>query len=155
MSSECYVLDDWLLDDLLGRNEREAQMEAVRCLETLKEKCDRIAILEGSSWTDKAYKLMKREEVPLRKISKYLQEVILLDPQKCQKLHQDQVEAIPEPLREVAHHKDIYLLETYFAADASALVTTDVKLHKAISDAQGANITIRLRDEFLAEYLLS
>ena len=158
MASKRFILDDWLLHDLAGENGREAQKEALEFLIRLKEQCDQIAFLIGTSWASKTYQLMTFGDRQRREISRYLHEVILRDPLKCQRLHPDRIEALPDHVREIiaqADKEDIYLFETYYAADADLLITTDEKLLKKIAEVDDLSITIRLRGEFLEEYLAS
>lgn len=59
MSSRCFVLNEWLLHDLRGDNAEIAQEESYKFLIRLIERCDRIAVLRGSPWIQKAYELME------------------------------------------------------------------------------------------------
>lgn len=153
MPSQRFVLNEWLLHDLRGDNGQEAQEESYRFLERLKEKCDRMAVLRGSPWMEKAYELMTYGNPPIRTFSKYLHEVILRDPKKCQFLDQNEIKTLPEDIRRLVPQKDLYLVETYYSVDASVFVTTDKPLYEALSTAQNPSISVRLRDDFLKQYL--
>lgn len=149
VSSRCFVVNEWLLHDLRGDNAQEAQDEAIKFLQRLKEKCDQIVVLHGSSWMQKAYDLMSCTNV--RALSKYLHLAILRDIEKCRLLEQSEVRVLPDHVRESVPEEDVYLLESYYAANANALVTTDQKLRDLLSSH--GSVAVRLRDEFLREYL--
>lgn len=153
MSSQCFIIDEWLLHDLRGDNNSKAQQESYNFLRRLKEKCDRIAISTGSPWMGKAYELMKHGNPSVRTLSKCLHDVILRDLEKCQLLDKSEVKSIPEDLRGLVPQEDLYLVETFYSVGASALVTTDRELYKLLSTDQ--NMSIRLRDDFLKDYLVS
>ncbi len=151
VSSQCFVLNEWLLHDLRGDNGQEAQAESFRFLERLKEQCDRIAVLKGSKWMNKAYDLMRQADPLIRPVSKYLHQIILRDPQKCVILDPKEIKPVSEELESILQ-EDLYLFQIYYSTKAITLVTTDEKLIQTISTAN-INVSIRCRGEFLKEYL--
>ncbi len=148
--SVCFVLDDWLLNDLGGDNGPEKRQETVNLLEALYRKCDRIAMLQDTSWTKKVHSLMGKNDERSRKINKPFWGMIFLNTGKCDIL--SEAAPLPQNMQQLIPHSDHYLFRTYLAVDAQALVTTDQKLIDQVSGTQ-LDITIRHRDEFLAEYL--
>lgn len=153
MPSECFVINEWLIHDLLGDNGEEAREESYKLLVKLKEKCDRIAVLNGSPWMNKAYMLMKCGEAPTRFLSKYLHGVILRDPKKCEMLNKSEIKDLPENVKNLVPQDDLYLFEIYYSTSAKLLVTSDQRLLQVFSNASDINMVIKLRDEFLREYL--
>ncbi|MGH7772227.1 MAG: hypothetical protein ACREQA_08300 [Candidatus Binatia bacterium] len=151
MSSLSFVIDEWLLHDLAGQNGKDAQEEAGNFLRKLKEKCDKIVVLRGSPWAQKAYGLMTQPDPLISKLSKYLHVAILLNSQKCRLLSSDDLRELPDNLKNLVPADDLYLVEIFDSANAKALVTTDKTLYQSLSTAQIINI--RLRDDFLKEYL--
>ncbi len=156
MSPELLIINEWLLHDLRGDNGADRQKEAIRFLKKLREKPDRIAVLRGSAWMKKAYELMKYDSPEQRRLSKFLHRTILLDSSQCQVYELTQLNPLPQEVEELfeknlADQSDRYLLEIYFSANATLLVTSDERLLKALSHIQSLNI--RLRDDFLREYL--
>jgi predicted nucleic acid-binding protein len=154
-ASRCFVVNDWLLHDLQGENGRKRQDEARLFLLALKKKCDRIAFIRGTSWAQKAYKLMKILLPSVRELSKYLHEAIIGDRKKCLRLASNAVSSVPETVRKLVPADDMYLFEAYFAANAAALITTDERLQKKIHsnpEAQG-KVLVLIREEFLREYM--
>lgn len=125
------MLDEWVIHDLRGENGAAAQAEANEFLTSLHERCDRIAVIKGSPWMQKAYKLMTGAEPRVRSLSKFLHLSILKDPKKCTLLEASSLARIPESLAACVPSDDLYLLETYFASGAEAIVTSDQTLLKA------------------------
>jgi hypothetical protein len=68
-------------------------------------------------------------------------------------LDRNEIKTIPEDVRRLVPQEDLYLVEIYYSVEASALVTTDKPLYGALSTAQNPGINVRLRDDFLKQYL--
>jgi predicted nucleic acid-binding protein len=151
--SKLFVLDEWLLHDLGGQNGFPRQQETLKLLLQLKKICDRIVIPQSSPWAAKAYELMKSNDVSIRRCSKYLQVNIVQDNMKATPLHPDDLQPLPTGLQGVIPRKDEYLVQSYLAARAEALVTTDEGLLQAASSISSPRIVARRRDEFVREYL--
>lgn len=66
----CWVVNEWLLHDLMGENGPIRQKEADLFLDCLLHQCDVIVFVEGSPWAKKAYKLMKLTDPTYRLLSK-------------------------------------------------------------------------------------
>jgi hypothetical protein len=152
MNWHLLVLNEWVIHDLLGRNERERQEETKRFLEELIRRCDQIAVLRGSPWMMKAYYLMEQDDPLIRGLSRQLHLGILRDPDTARILEAEEVEPLPEELEETVPKNDRYVVQTYLASGARLLVTTDDRLRESLSRF-GSLIQVRLRDEFIAEYL--
>lgn len=154
MTTGYFVIDEWLLHDLRGDNGEQAKIESLKFLEILKERCDRIAVLRGSQWMKKAYELMKDYHPFIRFSSKYLHLAILRDPKKCHLLDKNDIAPISDDLRNQIPTEDLYLIQIYCSINASALVTTDEKLYSGISNAAGMHINVKIRSDFLKDYLI-
>lgn len=152
MSSKCFVINEWLLHDLSGENGKNAQREAAMFLCKLKEKCDQIAILKGSPWAKKAYKLMSYTDPIVRELSKVLRLNILLDSQKCRQVDEQDLANIPQDVHSLVPDEDIYLVQIYFSVNAVALVTSDEEFYKCLSTVPDKRMQIVLREEFLKQY---
>lgn len=101
----------------------------------------------------KAYALMTDRRLPVRSLSRYLQNAILKDSKKCRTLDAGAVSNIaPADLRDSVPNEDWYLADIFYAVGAEVIVTTDADLRGA-QDGSGGKIRIRMRDEFLTEYL--
>ena len=96
---------------------------------------------------------MKHDDIETRTVSKRLGRIIN-DLNKCLKLQPRSVEsAAPHDAIEAAPEEDIYLIQTYYAAGADLLITTDEGLLTAFSSRQ--DVEIIHRDAFLNNYLNS
>ena len=60
---------------------------------------------------------------------------------------------IPQNAIAAAPPEDLYLVKLYYAAQADLIITTDRKFYNAFAPRQDIDVDIRLRDDFLAEYL--
>ncbi len=144
------VLNEWIIHDLSGENGPRRQDEAVRFLEVLVEKCDRIVVLQTSAWMRKAYRMMKQTDPLIRELSRLLHQEVLRNPQKSRVLNPSEIPPIPQILLDPVPEDDRYLIQTYLGGPADVLVTGDERLRNALSDKP--DIRIRLRDDFLREY---
>lgn len=150
MTSRCFVINEWLLHDLLGENGPDKQTQSYDLLRKIYKKCDHIAVMQESPWMDKAYTLMEQSDLLSREISKFLRLSFLVNSKKCALLNTAEIKSVAKELRrKIPEEKDIYLVETYLSAGAELLVTTDVKLHDALLDSE---INIRLREKFIGDY---
>ena len=152
MASACFVVNEWLLDDLLLQNGAKAREQSYAFLLKLLEKCDRIVVRVPSPWRDKAHRLGKLD--PRSKYAKMLFGAILKNTQKCHLMYAEEIQPLPQDVRAAIHRKDIYLVETFYSVRSSVLITKDPDLCEALSRHQtDGKMAVRLRDEFLVEYL--
>lgn len=152
MPSQCFVVNEWLLDDLLLQNGPEAREQSYTFLLKLLEKCDKIVVRIPSPWIDKAYRFGKLD--PRSKYSKMLFGAILKNVQKCHLLYEEQIQPLPQDARAAIHRKDIYLVETFYSVHGSVLITKDPDLREALCRRPAVGkMAVRLRDQFLVEYL--
>lgn len=152
MPSRTFVLNEWFLHDLRGDNGKAAQRESALLLERLIENPDRITVLQGSAWMTKAYRLMKHHDPLVLELGKVLNQGLLRDSNNCVILGQHELTPLPEELRRIDLKEDAYLFETYFAASADLIVTTDGRLIEKVAPIESLNLI--LRDEFLRDYLV-
>ena len=154
LPTKVLVINEWLFHDLQGENGREKQLETFRFLQTLEQRWERLAFLKESQWAQKSWGLMGDNDLRLKPLSRLLQR-ILRNSNKCRILQQEDIEAteIPEDAIDAAPDEDIYLIQTYFAADADLLITTDEGLHNAFVSCQ--DVEVIYRDAFLNDYLNS
>jgi hypothetical protein len=68
--SSFIVPNEWLAHDLRGDNGGEKQKETFLFLEKVKDKCDKLVILDGSPFTEKIYKLMNDQRPQVRELSR-------------------------------------------------------------------------------------
>lgn len=82
---------------------------------------------------------------------KVLNQGLLRDSNNCFILGQHELTPLPEELRQIDLKEDAYLFETYFAANADLIVTTDGRLIEKVAAIKSLNLI--LRDQFLRDYL--
>ncbi len=148
MSSQCLVIDEWLFHHLRGEAGPDAIRQAVRLLEEIERRCDRIAWQPGTPWAQKAFRLFDTDHPGIRLASKLLQR-LLWDPAKSQiprqslKTNAPWMDRIPE--------EDRYLVTLYLEAGADVLITTDERLLSRIQEAQAPVRALSL-PEWIAIY---
>lgn len=147
------VINEWLFHDAKGENGQSAQSETERFLREFSQRSDRFAVLWGSPWIEKSHDLMTHNDIGVESLSILIQSLIWT-ADKCLVLQPEQVaDAAPQDAIDAAPDEDIYLIQTYYAADADQLVTTDEGLHNAFVSRQ--DIDVIFRDDFLSDYLNS
>ena len=139
------VINEWLFHDITGENGQPAQRETARFLRQFEQSDDKFAVLWGSKWIDKSHDLMTHTDLLIESLSILVQNLIWASD-KCLMLHPDDVEnAAPQDAIDAAPDEDIYLIQTYYAADADLLITTDEGLHDAFASRQDVDIVFRKR----------
>jgi predicted nucleic acid-binding protein len=143
------VLDEWVIHDLKGENGPHRRQEADLFLDRIRERCERVAVLSDSPWIRKAKRLMKETDSLTRQASRKLHGLILRDQNKTQYVDELGFQEIPFPVPP----DDQYLVQTYIAANADVLVTSDQRLFEALQAPDCAGINVVLRNGFLRQYL--
>ena len=148
------VNDEWLFEDLLGRNGEDKQEESFRFLQKLIRKGDRIVYLENSPFEEKMRAFMecskKDNDYLLKGIGNFFIGVILVNPSAIEKIPAAGVQPFPDHLKKAVSHKDHYLFQTYFKIQTknAIILTTDHRWKPT-----GKTIKIEFRDPFLKKYL--
>ena len=147
------VINEWLFHDATGENGQSAQRETEHFLRQFAQSEDKFAVLWGSPWIEKSHDLMTHRDIRVESLSTLLQSLIwALD--KCLVLQPDDVtDAAPQDAITAAPEEDVYLIQTYYAADADLLISTDRDLLEAFESCQ--DIHVMHRDAFLNDYLNS
>ena len=147
------VINEWLFQDIKGENGQTKRQETGRFLAQFALGQDRFAATNGSPWMAKAYELMRHSDPAIRLLSRQLHE-LLRNSNKCKRLQPDDVaDAAPQDAIDTAPDEDVYLIQTYYAADADLLITTDEGLHNAFVSRQ--DVEVMFRNPFLEDYLNS
>lgn len=144
------VFNEWIFHDLLGENGETAQRESVEFLKAFHSSRHKLVLPNEPRWTEKAHRLMRQTEARLRGISKQFHSLIR-NSDRVIDVRNAAPENVPDELHLSLPAEDEYLVTAYLSADADALVTTDQNLHEALADS--TEISCRLRNEFLTEYL--
>lgn len=154
------ILDEWIIHDLRGDNGEDKQKESYKFLETIKQKCDKIVILENSAFYKKILKFFKnvsKLKVFERKIAKILSS-FLLNSQKTLKINQLSIGNLEESKEELKNilekikHDDHYIVKAYYYLKQleCLIITTDNPLLNILNNY---NIQCSYRDNFLESYL--
>ena len=147
------VINEWIFQDIKGENGQLARDETARFLTQFKQGQDKFAVLKVSPWAKKADELMGHGDFRIRTLSKLMRSMIF-DLSKCRILQPEDVEAAaPQDAITAAPEEDVYLIQTYYAADADLLISTDRDLLEAFESCQ--DIHVMHRDAFLNDYLNS
>ncbi|MCY4652862.1 MAG: hypothetical protein OXC95_06815 [Dehalococcoidia bacterium] len=142
------VLNEWLFEDLLGRNGSNKQEETRRFLLALEASEDKFVIPSKKRWNDKGYSLMTQRDIRLQGISKLFNS-LRLNSDKA--VVQVTTPEIPEALLDQLPSEDVYLVSAYLSAGADLLVTTDRGLFDSLVGSDF--VLCQMRDEFLSGYL--
>jgi len=151
MASRLFVVNEWLLEDLRGTNGPEKRHESYKWLKTLHDRCDRLAVLKPSPWTQKAYRLMKQTDTTGRMVSRFLHQEVLRNQLKTQLVPPTELRQAPPEVRDATPEPDRYLVDLYFTVNAARLITTDTALHEKLAASKEVNVD--MRDSFVAAYL--
>ena len=147
------VINEWLFQDIKGENGQSKRWETARFLTQFAQGRDKFAALNGKPWMTKAYELMTHSAPDIRRLSKLVRSLII-DPSKCVILQPDNdADAAPQDAIAAAPEEDVYLIQTYYAAGADLLISTDTDLLGAFESCQ--DVHVMHRDAFLDDYLNS
>ena len=143
------VLNEWVFHDLLGDNGEAVQRQTAAFLNDLHTSHDKLVLPREPRWSHKAYQLMTQGDARLRNISKQFHSLIR-DSGRAVDVRTAAHQEVPEELRDSLPAEDVYLIEAYLSGEADTLVTTDERLHEALSGSEA--VSCQLREEFLKGY---
>ena len=147
------VINEWIFQDIKGENGQLARDETARFLTQFKQGQDKFAVLKVSPWAKKADELMRHGDFRIRTLSKLMRSMIF-DLNKCCILQPEDVKiAAPQDAIAAVPEEDVYLIQTYYAAGADLLVTTDEGLLDAFESRE--DVQVVHREDFLKNYLSS
>lgn len=144
-----FVINEWLWADLLGENGLPAQQESFRIIEKLSVSDDQIVIIEGSAFDQKGWNLCKSPNMIVQRIAAVYVANVRLNPDRCQILKPDEVDALPNELASAIKPDDRYLVQAQRSVSGAILVTTDNPLREAVGRA---GLMCLSRQEFLSTY---
>jgi hypothetical protein len=151
MASRLFVVNEWLLDDLLGTNGPGKRKESFEWLERMHARCDRIAVLESSPWAQKAFRLMKQTDATARGVSKFLHLNVLQNQLKSRFVALGDLKPAPDDVRAATPDSDKYLVDLYHTVDAAKLITTDTVVHSNLAALR--KVKVQMRDPFIQAYM--
>lgn len=150
------IVDEWLFEDLAGKNGREKQIETVVFLNKLHEICDRIVILEGSSFEQKMndFTSSNNDSPPFRLAKSAFIELIARNSIKKCYLYKNDVVELPKAFIPLINDPpDHYLFQNHLKLmnKGCFILTTDGRWKEEKLKKKG--FRIEKRDLFLPKYL--
>ena len=143
------LLNEWVFEDLLGENGVDVFTETGMFLNAFYHSDDRLVIPSEKRWNDKAFRLMNMTAPQQRLLSKLFHS-LKRDSTRAVHVKAEELPSISRELQENTPPEDLYLVLAYISSAADLIVTTDEKLHAALSLHDGINS--QLRGDFLASY---
>ena len=131
------VPNEWLLEFLVGDETQRQQARSF--LDLLEGRGDLLIVRRHSPFSRKMYQLMKMAGKPVKRL--YL---MFFDANKVRLMHEDEIEPLPDDLRNLTPNDDVYLVETALAVPGAVIVTTDAKLKASLE----GKVQMLLLDDF-------
>ncbi len=144
------VLDEWLWSDASGENGNDRQRESLEFVLAIYEICDRVVVVKGSRFEQKAESFWKHTDPTRRRFARFFKESILYNSVKAELVDMDQLAALPESLIQDTQPEDRYLVQAHLALQGSTVITTDSDLKSAL-DRHG--LPCNHRNDFVSGYL--
>ena len=138
---------------MAGHNGPFHQAQSERFIEALIRGTDSIAVLRPSKWTDKAYDLWTIPDNRVQLLSKALYNGVIINADKCTFIEPDEIKDLPDGLAQEVPDDDVYLFQSALASGARVIATSDQRLITRVVSAHKYNLTLRLRQDFIREYL--
>jgi hypothetical protein len=149
------VFDEWIFHELGGEDGPDKQQETFNLLIKLINICDKIVVLDDSPFVQKwdTYYAESRSDRDRRAMCDYLFAMIFSNELKIHKLTQRDIKPLPKDLIKLVPVSDHYLIQSYLKVQHKGgfVVTTDGnwKHEKLINKS----MDIRMRDEFINQYM--
>jgi hypothetical protein len=153
------ILDEWIFYDLQNKNGEDRQEESFRFLGKIYEKCDKIVWIKESKFENKYWNFSKIAQwnTELSKKFKFLEGYFRYNLSKIKFVELSNINHLREEIKKVLEkikNDDHYIVLSYFILKEKTqeciIVTTDGKLKNTLEEE---GINIKLRDEFIKEYL--
>lgn len=147
------VVNEWLLDFMRSDSKDSDKIKALKFINTLVEKCDKVVIRRTSQFTSKFYLYMKSFgwEREFKKRFKKLRELLFYNSDKTIIVEESEIKELPKEIKNKTPVDDKYLIELAYSHPDRIIVTTDQRLKKKFQDE--VNLKIYLLEEFLEQYL--
>jgi hypothetical protein len=144
------VLDEWFWSDAAGENGPERQRETMEFVQALYVICDRLVIVRGSRFAEKADRFWKHADPRRRQFARFFSGSILYNSLKADSVEPEQLDALPEQLLHDTQPEDRYLVQAQRAQPGSIVVTTDTDLKLALGRH---SVPSADRNTFVLQYL--
>ena len=148
----CFVINEWLWEDLAGHNSKMARRESFDFLTKFVASDHQMVWVEGSAFDRKAWALCKSRDTIGQRIGGIFVKDIRQDLDRCIVLKYDDTAVLPEEVAARVKDDDEYLVRAQLSVAGSILVTTDPDLCSVVSNH---GLPCMSRDEFLKMYFSS
>ncbi|MEI7709120.1 MAG: hypothetical protein WCI76_00195 [bacterium] len=155
------IVDEWLFEDLAGKNGADKQSQAVQFLYKLEEICDRIVVLEGSPFEKKMHDLMgsTNDSCRFRAARSVFIELISSNSLKKCFIAKEDISALPDDVIKLIHKinpsstKDHYLFQAHqkLKHKDCFILTSDGRWENEKLKKKGFRIV--MKDSFITQYL--
>ena len=151
------ILDEWIFHDLQNDNDKDKQKESFQFLEKIKEKCDKIVLIENSKFEKKLWNFSKKasKNIELKYKFKFLKYSILYNSKKIEFLNLKNMELKNySGILEGINSDDQYFVLSYIYLKQSGkesiiIITTDKKLKGLL---EKKSISVKCRNDFIKKY---
>jgi len=145
------VIDEWLWSDLAGENSADRQRESFEFLEAVFSKCDRIVIVKGSRFDEKAMEFWRHTDLTRRRIARFWKDRFWYNSDKAVLFDQAQLQDLPAQVAKDVKTDDQYLVRAHLTVKQSVVVTTDNPLKDAL---ERHGIHCKHRQDFVLGYIV-
>lgn len=144
------TVDEWIVYFISDPQRRK---DALRFLEKLFQKCDKLCTMGGEALDQKIWRMDKESENwdPIgRRFVKWFIAQIRINPNKFRILEGSDLKILPADLEQETPPDDLYLVKAAMNTADKLILTTDSKLKERLSSKQ--ELIILLVNEFLPQY---
>jgi len=144
------TVDEWIVHFIYESQKREV---AVKFLEKIHQKCDKLVAIRGEALDQKIWDMAKSSQnwdIGGRRLAKWFMRVFRNNSNKFRTLEELNMEPLSVDFEREIPDDDRYLVKTAMCTSDKLIVTTDGKLKERLSGRQ--ELIVRLVDEFLEAY---
>ncbi len=127
------VINEWIFDDLNGKNGLEKFKEAAEFVVRLNRSQDKVVMPVERRWREKANRARVSAN-PVEREAGRLFVDLFWDLARGIVLNPDDIPTTPQGTYDWAPAEDVYLIEAYVASNADLLVTTDETLFDNVEE---------------------
>jgi len=144
------TIDEWIVHFISEPQKREV---AVKFLEKIHQKCDKLVTIRGGALDQKIWTMAKSSQswdAEGRKLVKWFMWEFRNNSNKFRVLEESDAEPLSADLGREVPEDDLYIVKTTICTSDRLIVTTDGKLRDRLSGRP--ELIVRLVDEFLETY---
>ena len=148
------VVNEWLLDYFRPDSEKYERDLALKFVNALVEKCDKVVIRRASPFVKKFHSYMKEfgYDLDFKKRFKKINELLFRNSDKTIIIDDYDIESLPERIEQKvpSDDDDRYLVELAYSSTDKIIITTDKRLKEKLKDEP--DLKIYLLEEFMKNY---